>query len=436
MELSDLFSRRSGILVAISGGADSVALLHKLVAAGYGCVAAHCNFHLRGQESDSDMEFVSHLCEKLGVPLRIAHFDTKSVAAQRGISIEMAARDLRYAWFHELLDAEGLECVAVAHHADDAAETFMLNLTRGTGLRGLTGMKARQGRVVRPLLGMSRADIELYCKAHGLSFVTDSSNASDDFSRNRIRHHVIPELKAINPSLLATMADNVRHLSGVYAIFRRLVDDFVAKSVTEAQGRVLVSMQALLSLPDAEPYLFEILSPYGFAPRCVADIARCVAARKSGRLFVSRSHRAVVDREALIVMPLQDVPAASQSITIEALPATLSEPLKLEAEVFDVEPSFQLSRSPMLMHLDADKVALPITLRHWQRGDVFRPLGMKGMKKLSDFFVDAKLSLPDKEEAWVVESAGQIVAILGMRPDDRFKVTAASKRVLQLSFSK
>lgn len=435
MRLAETIDIGTPVLAAVSGGADSVALLHILAEGGRDVVAAHCNFHLRGAESDRDEAFVRDLCGRMGVELLVTHFDTRSVAAERHVSIEMAARDLRYEWFGKILDERGIPCVAVAHHADDAAETMLLNMTRGTGPRGLTGMKTRQGRVVRPLLSMSREDIENYCKAKGLCYVSDSSNASDDFARNKIRHHVVPVLKAINPSFLATMRANASHMAGVMAVFEQAVRRFEAVSVRRNGATMRIDADALRATPDAKPYLFEILAPRGFSADAIARMAMCVSKGLSGKAFYADGLRAVVDRKEVIVHPIAATASATEA-RIDADTAEVWEPTHLRLRTFDVPPGFAPSRDAMRMHLDASKIAFPLTLRHWRAGDAFRPLGMRGSKKLSDFFVDSKTSLPRKDAATVLEDGdGAIVCIVGMRIDDRYKLTDATRRVLEVTLA-
>ncbi len=432
---SHLIDPSRPVLVALSGGADSVSLLHILLRRGYHCVAAHCNFHLRGDESDSDEAFVRDLCDSLHVQLLVAQFDTIAYAQERHLSIEMAARDLRYDWFFSILDNQHIPVVAVAHHADDDAETTLLNLTRGTGLRGLTGMKERNGRVVRPLLDMSRADIEDYCRANHLQYVTDRTNASDDYARNRIRHHVIPALKSINPSLLPTMRANARHAQAVYDIFNAALTDFVSHHVSCApDGSTHVDADALRRQPSPEPFLFEILSPLGFSPAQADDAARCVSLSQSGRTFLSSSHRAVVDRAEVIILPLSASASAEALIPSPTDDVELLSPAHVRLRHFPIPDAFKVSRDPRVIHLDADRVTYPLTLRHWRRGDAFRPLGMRGEKKLSDFFVDAKMSIPQKEATTILTSAsGQILCLVGLRPDDRAKVTPATRNILEVA---
>lgn len=431
MEQERLIDKSKGILVAISGGADSVALLHYLVNNGYYCVAAHCNFHLRGDESDRDEQFVRSYCSELTVPLHVVHFDTKAYAAEHAVSIEMAARELRYQWFNKLVDQFSLQGVAVAHHADDAAETFILNLVRGTGIRGLSGMKPKQGRVIRPLLKFSRREIELYCRSHKLKYVTDSTNASDAYTRNRIRHNVIPHLKAINPSFLTTMRGNMAHLNNICQIFDSQVQQLVKRAVVDVDDQTLIAMEHIEALPIPEPYIFELLFPKGFTADTVRKISRCVETKRWGRIFYSPTYRAIVDRYNIVIQP-RDRSVEEREFDIDMDQPDLFRPVRLSLRHFANDDSFEFSRDKNIAHFNADKVLYPLTLRHWRAGDTFRPLGMKGFKKLSDFFVDQKFSIADKENVWVLESGGEIMWILGHRIDDRFKITPDSKEILEI----
>ena len=435
MKLFKYIDKEKGVLVALSGGADSVAMLHYLVTHGYYCIAAHCNFHLRGAESDSDEAFVRNLCEDMSVPCHVMQFDTKKYAAERDISIEMAARELRYQWFAKLLDQLNIPCVAVAHHADDAVETFLLNLVRGTGIKGLCGMKSIQGRVVRPMLSYSRQDVELYCRAHKLKYVTDSSNNSDAYIRNRIRHHVVPEFKAINPSFLRTMRGNMAHLDQICALFNSKVDEFIKKAVAEIDGQTLISMEHLTNLQNPEPFLFEILFEKGFTSDSIHKIARCIDEKRWGRIYISPNYRAIVDRYNIIILS-RDKETEDCEFDIEADKTEITTPIHLLLKHIKVDSTYQISRDRNIAHFDASKLYYPLTLRHWRNGDTFRPLGMKGFKKLSDFFVDNKLSRSEKEDVWVLESGGEVVWIVGLRIDDRFKVTETTDEILEVNYIK
>lgn len=427
-----LIDRGQGVLVAVSGGADSVALLDMLVREGYRCVAGHCNFHLRGEESMRDEGFVRGLCGRMGVELLVRDFDTLGYARGRGVSVEMAARELRYGWFEEVLDERGLGCVAVAHHGDDAAETTILNIARGTGIRGLTGMKARVGRVVRPLLGLSRGDIEDYCRARGLEFVVDSTNLCDDFKRNRVRHEVMPALKAINPSVLRAMREMSERLCDVERVYRGAVEEFRWRHVgVEGDGTLHIDAGALRGTGVAGTFLYELTEGRGFSSDQVRRAGEAVMRGDSGKLFLGRGWRMVVDRREVVVeervmdVVYEDVRVwPGDRVVEEGRSVLFVERVWGEGEV--------VSRDGRVMQLNAARLRYPLVLRHWRRGDRFRPLGMKGEKKLSDFFVDLKLSVLEKGEAEVVVSGEDIVCVVGVRPDERYRVTGDTRRVLEI----
>lgn len=421
------------VLVAISGGADSVALLHMLVKAGHSCTAVHCNFHLRGAESDRDENFVKNLCSQLNVPLHIEHFNTQQYAQSHKISIEMAARELRYNLFESLLNLYKLPAVAVAHHADDAAETFMLNVARGTGIRGLAGMKEIQGHIVRPLLNLSRLEIEDYCHQQGLSFVTDSSNLEDEYTRNKIRHNIIPVFKGINPSFLNSMNSTMRHLNSVYGVFLLEIENFRKRAVSPHDNELHISLQELRNLNDPEIYLFEILNEYGFSEDSIHKIASSLNENNTGKIWYSNNYRLIFDRLCLILA--HGKPTFADTIFTMNEGDAIDQPIRLSIRSFSPDKNFAFSRNPNIVHLDADKVTFPLTLRTWREGDKFRPLGMKGWKKLSDFFVDRKMSQTEKESAWILESQSQIVWIVNQRVDDRFKYTNETKRILEITYT-
>lgn len=424
----------TSVLVALSGGADSVALLHALHKQGVHCVAAHCNFHLRGAESDRDERFVRSYCEQMGVECCVVHFDTIGHAKRRGISIEMAARELRYAWFEELLVSYKLPAVAVAHHADDNAETFLLNMTRGTGIKGLCGMKSVNGHVVRPMLGYSREYIELYCQANKLEYVTDSSNNSDEYTRNKLRHHVIPQLKEINPSFLKTMGENMSRLNSVYRVFRRQYETFVSEAIEEKENEIRIDMSAICSICDFDAFIFEYLHQYKFSIDSILNIVKCIEERRFGRVFTSDKYRLVVDRAALILTDKNRY-YDDDEYKIGREETLINRPIFMRMHHIKLKDisKFELSRNPSLVHLDAEKVEYPLMLRRWRKGDTFTPLGMKGAKKLSDFFIDSKMSLTDKENVWLLVSAsGEILWVVGQRISDKVKYTKATTEVLEI----
>lgn len=405
-----LFGLADKVLVALSGGADSVALLRVLLQLGYRCEAAHCNFHLRGEESDRDEAFVTRLCQDLEIPLHKVNFDTTGYAAQKGISIEMAARELRYEWFGTLLGECGAAVVAVAHHRDDSVETFLLNLVRGAGINGLKGIQPRNGHVVRPLLEVSRAEILDYLNHLGQPYVTDSTNLEDEFMRNKIRLRVLPLLRELNPSVDRTLAETTGRLADTAAVYQ--------KAMAEASARVRkddrIDIRGLLAETAPQALLHELLYPLGFNTAQVGEVFRALSG-EPGRRFRSQRWELLKDRDYLLLRPLD--------VQVEVP--------ELQMEVLDREDVL-LERTPKIAFLDADKVQQPLTLRKWQSGDVFVPLGMKGKKSVRNYLKDRKFSLFDKEMQYVVCAGDSVVWLVNERIDDRFKVTGSTRRVMVL----
>lgn len=401
------------VLVAVSGGADSVALLRVLLQCGYPCVAAHCNFHLRGAESDRDEQFVRQLCRHLGVELQTVDFATESYARTHGVSLEMAARTLRYDWFEQQRTATGAAVIAVAHHRDDSVETFLLNLVRGTGINGLKGMRAVNGHVIRPLLEVSRADILDYLDRLGQDYVTDSTNLQDDVTRNKLRLDVLPLLRTINPSVSEAIAATAQRLAGVEAVYRAAIREACSR-VTDEQGNLHIGRLLAETAPEA--VLFELLHDKGFNATQLHDIFRSLSG-ESGRLFRSPSHELLRDREWLWVRLVHHTPA---------LPV-------LHQELRTVDADFQVPRDARIACLDAGLLPAPtLELRKWQSGDRFIPLGMKGFKRVRDYLRDRKFSLFEKESQYVVCSGGDIVWLVNERLDHRFRVTPSTRQVLLL----
>lgn len=403
------------VLVALSGGADSVALLRVLLSAGYSCECAHCNFHLRGEESDRDEAFVQRLCDGLGVKMHLAHFDTRGYAGTHKLSVEMAARELRYAWFEELRVQVGAEVIAVAHHRDDSVETMLLNLIRGTGINGLKGIAPRNGHIVRPLLQESRESIEEYLQAIGQDYVTDSTNLQDEYMRNKIRLNILPRMKELNPSVAESIQETGRRLAEVAEIYnrdRKAAVRRVCVKTSDTEWR----MNIVDVLEDVAPesLLHEALAPLGFNAAQVKGILACLKTEQPGKRFHSAGWEVLRDRECLLVQ---------RKGTAEATP-------ELWIEEREVIPGFAIPRDRQVACVDADKVTRPFTLRKCRAGDWFVPFGMKGRKKVSDYLTDRKRSLYEKERQWVVCSGEDIVWLVNERSDNRFRVTEATRRVL------
>lgn len=412
-----MFSFSDKVLVALSGGADSVALLRVLLQAGYTCVAAHCNFHLRGEESCRDEAFVRDLCGRLQVPLHVTHFDTEGYASAHGVSIEMAARELRYAWFEEVRTAEKARVVAVAHHRDDSVETFLLNLVRGTGINGLKGMMAVNGTVVRPLLEVSRKEILEYLQALGQDYVTDSTNLADEFTRNKLRLDVIPLLEEINPSVPEAISETARRLADVERVYRKAISEACAR-VTIGEGKY--SIAGILSEVSPQAVLFELLHPYGFNASQLKDIGRSLET-ESGRRFYSDGYVLLRDRDSLLLRRKEELQAVKT--------------FRLCSSVMLRGAGFELPKDPQTAYLDADAVKGELTLRRWESGDRFVPFGMKGFKKVRDYLRDRKFSLFEKENQYVVCEGENIVWLVNERTDNRYRVTDNTRKILVLRVS-
>ena len=431
-----LFTEQDRLLLAVSGGPDSTALLLALTSLGYNCMAVHCNFHLRGAESDRDEQFVRHLCEQKHIELIVHDFDTKTYAEAHHVSIEMAARELRYAYFEQLLDEYGLAVVAVAHHRDDSVETFLLNLIRGTGLKGLTGMRYRNGRVVRPMLDVSRKDVTDYLKALGQDYVTDSTNLETEFLRNKIRLEILPSLRQINPSIDETVIDTAKHLQEADRVCGNAMAEGMQRVVRQKDsGLVEIGLTALLNEPSPEMLLFSLLYPLGFTPLQIKEILRSCEGQ-AGKVFESPTHDLLIDRESILVEPHQaQVPFEESTLGPgQSLDWTSG---KLVCSLFPAEELKEIPKQPSVAVLDADRLQLPLTVRLAKEGDRFTPFGMKGSKLVSDFLTDLKMSRFEKQKQIVVCSGTDIVWLAGLRPDNRFAVEPNKTRnILRLEFIK
>ena len=424
-----LLSREGLHIVALSGGADSVALLLVLQRLGYRVEAAHCNFHLRGEESNRDEEFVKSLCEKAGVALHLIHFDSVSYAELHKVSIEMAARDLRYGYFRQLCQDIGAETVCVAHHRDDAVETFLMNLLRGSGIHGLTGMRPRNQQVVRPLLGVSRREILDYLDSIGQDYVTDSSNLVDDVLRNKIRLKVIPLLTELNPQTVVNIDKTAKYLQEVEKIFNNeICRESSAVEHDEATGAESLSVANLLEMPAPATFLHEWLSVYGFNSTQVEQLFHGLQAG-SGREFRSRSHILVLDRGRLLVESLQP-PLKTLKIP-EAGCYRYASNLRFDVVISD---EIAISNSDNCATLDAANIRFPLYIRPVQRGDAFTPLGMNGRKLVSDFLTDRKLSVLDKRRQLVITDAdSHILWLVGQRIDHKYRIKGHTSSILRIT---
>lgn len=425
-------SSEGSFLVALSGGADSVALLRAMVMLGYKVEAVHCNFHLRGEESDRDETFCKNLCAELNVELHLAHFDTRAFASLHGVSIEMAARTLRYDYFFKLIDDLSFDYVCVAHHRDDLVETVLLNMTRGTGLEGLKGIARQNGRVVRPLLGVSRRDIESFLSCLRQNYIVDSSNLIDDVQRNKVRLNVIPELMNVNPSAVDNIQKMTSRVNDALEIVETFIEGAKQRVSISQDDEIRISIPQLNAEPGAETVLWYLLKGKDFSSSQVEQIYSFVSANdpQSGRVWTSSTHSLLIDRDAIIVQPTK-----SEKEQLIKIPETgvyvVDNKHKLSFSTIDKTLDFIIPKDSRFACLDADKVQFPLVVRTLNEGDYFIPFGMTGRKLVSDFLTDKKFSLFDKRRQLVVEdSTGNIVWLVGLRPDNRFRITDDTKRLL------
>lgn len=417
-----LFPDSARILVALSGGADSVALLRVLLQLGYECEAVHCNFYLRGAESQRDENFVRTLCKRLGIALKVQDFDTKAYAMKQHISVEMAARELRYDFFEQWRRERELDVIAVAHHRDDNVETVLLNLMRGTGLRGLRGMKYSNGFIVRPFLDVSRQEVLNYLQGIDQDYVTDSTNLETDVRRNRIRLQVLPQMREICPTVDEAVQRMACHLSET----ERLLDVELRKAfgrvMTESErGYIVINKERLLAEPVPHLVLFELLHDRGFNEAQVDEICQNHS-RRVGAIYTSNTHELLVDRQSLVVRPKREVSESLKSIRFRIGDEVDLLTGRIKSEKLDFCEAVTIPKEPEIAMIDARLLPSELELRRVKEGDCFIPFGMKGFKLVSDFLTDLKLNRFEKEEQWVVCAGKDIVWVVARRIDNRFAI--------------
>lgn len=431
IEEKQLIKTGQKVLLAVSGGIDSMVLLHLFEQSGFEYGVVHCNFHLRDEESDEDEQFVRSQIEEHGTPAWFKDFDTKDYARLSGISIEMAARELRYDYFEQLRAEHGFELVATAHHQDDLIETFFINLSRKTGIKGLTGIKEKAGNIIRPLLFAGRAEIEKYAAKYYIEFREDSSNNELVFQRNFLRHKILPLLQEWNPAFQKNLLASIENLRDAEQVYKWALDKDKEQVLDEINGEMRINILKLRTTPFPKLLLLEVLSPLNFNPVVIEEVFQSLDA-ESGKQFFSSSHRLVKDRDFLFVAKLEE--PEEHIYYVEEGDMELFEPFDIAIEKLDAE-DFEIIRDAKVACIDYDTIQFPLLIRKWQQGDYFQPLGMNGMKKVSDFFIDQKLPLHEKENTWLLCSGKKIVWIMGHRLDDRFKVSPETEKVLMLKMN-
>ncbi|MCZ4245348.1 tRNA lysidine(34) synthetase TilS [Pedobacter punctiformis] len=425
IEKEALFTKDNKILLAVSGGRDSVLMLHLFKALSIEVGVAHCNFNLRAEEAQRDEHFVKMLCDRFETPFYVTHFDTKKYAAVHKISTQMAARDLRYQWFETIRGKEGYDYIALAQHQNDAIETVLINLIRGTGISGLHGILPKRDFLIRPLLFLNREEIDQLIEDNHINFVEDGSNLSTDYTRNKLRLQVIPHLKEINPNLENTFTQNMARFSEIETFLKVQVEDLSQKLLQKKADGIYIALDKIAALKPQQLLLFELLKPFGFTNAVVEEILASVKSL-SGTHFFSSHYQAIINRDYLIIAKhpianhqhqvihpnMEKINFLGQEICMSFSDDLTFEPLKFKS------------------FADFDKLIFPLILRSWEQGDKFIPLGMRNFKKISDFFIDEKLPLHLKETTpLLINGNGEIIWVAGMRPDNRYKLTGATKKV-------
>ena len=417
------------LLIAVSGGVDSIVLAHLCKMSKMDFSIAHCNFNLRGEESDADEAFVKELAEKMEVPFFTQSFNTLKFAENAGISIQMAARELRYNWFEELSNSMEFDFTLTAHHANDNLETFLINLIRGTGPEGLQGIKDKHHQLIRPLINFSRSEIEEFAQIENLKWREDSSNASDKYMRNRIRHHMVPLMQELNPQLLESFAKTQQHLNESMELVEDYMSLLYPKIISRDVFGYALDIAFLKKVPNSKQVLYQLLKSFGFTEwNDVHDLMDA----QTGKMVLSDTHRLIKDRNRLLLTEIQDE-SINKEYQLEKGEEFVMIPEFGTLHLTEVEKFDKSATNSIFVPIR--KLKFPLLIRKWKEGDYFVPFGMKGKKKLSDYFKDEKFSLPQKEQTWLLFSGEDLVWIINQRADNRFSVEKGDREILKISFS-
>lgn len=425
-----LFDKNDRVLVALSGGVDSVVLATLMLRSGYTFSVAHCNFHLRGEESNRDERFVRSWAEKNKIKLFVAEFDTYEYMQQKGISLEMAARELRYSMFKDLMTSQGFSLLATAHHADDSAETFFINLLRGTGIAGLHGILPKHDNIVRPLLFATRKEIFDFAKANNIPFVEDSTNEETQFLRNKIRHRLFPLLKDLCPNFDTVIKKDIDRLRETEIVFRSVIERLRADIIEKESNICKINIDRLKKLHPIRILLYELLSEYGFNETDSNNVLASLD-KESGKQFFSKTHRLLKDRNYLFITPL-NADQHQERYLLNESQNMVNYPMHLIIETLEDLTFVNISKDRNIAMFDKDMLQFPLVLRHWKQGDAFVPFGMRKSKKLSDFFTSEKYSLIEKQQQWLLCSGNDIIWIVGRRTDNRYRISEKTKTILKI----
>lgn len=442
----NLFQPKDRLLLAVSGGVDSIVLCELCKQAGCDFTIAHCNFQLRGAESERDENFVKGLGENYGVKVLVKKFDTESYATENKLSIQVAARELRYAWFDELLNEGKRELkrdgandqrstvirLLTAHHANDNIETLLMNFFKGTGIQGLHGILPKQGHIIRPLLFAKKDAIHEFAKTNDLNFVEDSSNAADKYTRNYFRNQLIPGLQKVFPQVEDNLLQNIDRFREVEMLYRESAD-LAKKKILEKKGKEIhIPVLKLLKTAALYTIVYEIIKDHGFTAQQTGEVVGLLKS-ETGKYISSATHRIIKNRNWLIIAPNETIEAENIFIEKDDLQVIFQQG-EISFELLSAQ-NLKLKTQNYIAQVDVKEIIFPLLLRKWKQGDYFYPLGMQKKKKLGRFFIDQKLSLTQKEKTWVIEMDKKIIWVIGLRIDDRFKITANTKNILQLTLS-
>lgn len=437
-----LFAPDDPVLLAVSSGLDSTVMTHLFRRAGFRFAVAHCNFGLRGMDSESDAGFAADLAKITGAPFFSETFETKEYANKQGISIQMAARELRYEWFERIRSKYEYKKTATAHHLDDQAETFLINLIRGTGVAGLHGIPVQNEKVIRPMMFARRNEIAEYAKKHSIDFREDQSNFEVKYIRNKIRHEIIPAFCSINPEFIETLTNTIRKISDYEQIAGQILSQWKSQAIQTKDEKTIVDLDLLYTSQTPETFAWFLLTPFGFNETQVKSITGCLMNPEEKR-FTSSSHTLTKERSRLIIQrnPIKPllISTSIEDAVLDIIIATgeadiaITDSFHLHFSHIKKAVEYHIPDNPDIASLDFHKLKFPLTLRKWHNGDVFHPLGMKGKKKLSDFFIDQKFTALQKEETWLLCSGDQIVWVIGHRIDNRYRITRRTKEILVIN---
>lgn len=432
IEQEKLIDHGRKVILGISGGIDSMVMADLFYRTGIPHVLAHCNFQLRDKEADQDESFIREYAHKHKLKLYVKHFETSAYADRNSISIQMAARQLRFDWFESILNEEGYDLIATAHHLDDQIETFFLNLMRSTGIAGLHGILPKQGKLIHPMLFASRNDINEYARENNIPYHEDSSNRSVKYARNKIRHQVLPVLEEIHPNFKSILTSNIKRLRETEKIYRSAVLDVMNSFITTIDRYPAISIDALKKTNAPATYLFEYLAQYQFKFSTVEDIINSLDGI-SGKIFYSPTYMIIRDRDYLLLKKTGDEPEKKELfIYRNNVPGYTDTPMRLTFNIIDRNEDFKITTDPKTGLIDADKVTWPLRISPWEKGDHFFPLGMKQSKKISDFLIDEKIPVHQKQNTFLMRSGRKVVWVIGKRLDNRFKITDKTTKVLKI----